>query len=68
MNNRKMAEKIVEDAFNAEVQLKAAMLVIHRVSRTMEPDVSPAKQREAMDALMKFADAHPLPANLERLL
>lgn len=63
---RAMAEKILVGSFAAEIQLKAAMIVIHRVARTMEG--TPVKQREAMEQLMTFADGHPLPPELERLL
>jgi len=67
---RKRAEKFVEKAFTDEIQLKAAMLVIHRVARTMvaENSAELLRQREAIDQLMKFADAHPLPSNLESQL
>jgi len=68
---RQMAEKIVEGAFTAEIQLKAAMLVIHRVRRTMDEaktlkDVQ--RQQQAMEQLMIFADAHPLSPDMEKHL
>ena len=66
-DRRAMAEKIVLGSFAAEIQLKAAMLVIHRVRRSLDsPD--PMKQRDAIDKLMTFADAHALPSDMEKLL
>lgn len=67
MTTKKEAEKFVEQAFVNEIEAKAALIVIHRVVRSMD-DPNPVKQRDAMDKLMKFADAHPLPSELERLL
>lgn len=71
MTTRKQAKEFVEKAFATEIEAKAALIVIHRVVRSMDSDGTLKDfqtQREAMDKLIKFAEAHPLPPNLERLL
>jgi hypothetical protein len=57
---------LVKKAFSDDILAKAA-LVIHRVARTMEAE-NPVRQREAMDLLLTFADGHPLPPEMEKLL
>ena len=64
---RKRTEKFVEKAFTDEILAKACLIVIHRFVRTMDRN-DPIKQRQAMDKLMKFADGHPLPPELEKQL
>lgn len=67
MTTRKQAKEFVEKAFVTEIEAKSALIVIHRVVRSMD-DPNPVTQRKAMDQLLKFAEGHPLPAGLERLL
>jgi hypothetical protein len=69
---RKRTEKFVEKAFTDEILAKACLLVIHRVVRSMTGRLDTAAgvqaQREAIDKMMKFADGHPLPPELEKQL
>lgn len=62
-----VAEAFIRKAFTDEIKMKAAMIVVHRVARSMS-DTDPRKQREALDKLLVFTDAHPLDAELEKLL
>lgn len=57
----------IEKAFTTEITAKAAMLVVHRVARSLS-DPDPRKQRAALDQLLTFADAHPLTPDMEALL
>lgn len=64
-------EKFVQKAFMDDITAKAALLVIHRVARSMvkmENAADAQKQQKALDQLIKFADAHPLAPELEGLL
>lgn len=63
----KEGQKLLDQALRDGVQAKAALLVIHRVARSLS-DPNPVKQREALDQLLKFADAHPLDEEMEKHL
>jgi len=57
----------LSEEFKTTILMKSAMLVVHRVRRSLDnPD--PRKQRDAIEQLMVFADAHPLPPDMEKLL
>ena len=64
---RKQAERLLQKAFAADVLAKAGLLVAHRVARSMSQN-DPKAQREALDKLLAFVDAHPLSPDLEKLL
>lgn len=70
---RANAEKFIARAFSDAILAKAALLVIHRVARSMQTEdfeqfVGYQRQQQALDQLLTFAKAHPLPPDMEERL
>ena len=66
------AKRFIRQAFVDSVAAASALLVIHRVARTLEGGDATLdafqKQQQALDGLLQYARLHPLPPEMEKSL